>query len=230
MRHASLFSGIGGFDLAAEWMGWENVFQVEIDKFCTKVLEKNFPNVTRYGDIKEFNGSRYAGHIDVLTGGFPCQSFSVAGKGQVDMSLWKEYDRCIRDIKPRWIVAENVPGIIGRSDGLSIEQVYNDLESQNYSVLPPLVLPAGAVDSPQYRYRVWIVAHSNEVRCDSQKKKPLQSRRPTVELCPRWSVEPEVGRVAYGLPNQLHEGQSLGNAIVPQVAFEFFKAIETINK
>lgn len=80
MRHASLFSGIGGFDLAAQWMGWENVFQVEKDEFCQKVLEKNFQHTKRYGDIKEFDGTKYRGAIDVLTGGFPCQPYSIAGK------------------------------------------------------------------------------------------------------------------------------------------------------
>jgi len=113
MRHGSLFSGIGGFDLASAWMGWENVFQVEIDDHCQKVLAKNFPNVKRYEDIREFKGER--GSIDILTGGFPCQPFSTAGKkkGTDDNRyLWPEMFRVIKEIQPEYIVCENVYGII----------------------------------------------------------------------------------------------------------------------
>src|SRR5690349_5351598 len=101
MRHASLFSGIGGFDLAAQWMGWENVFQVEIDEFCKKVLAKNFPNAKRYGDIKQFDGTEWAGKIDILSGGFPCQPYSAAGKrlGKEDARhLWPEMLRVVGEV------------------------------------------------------------------------------------------------------------------------------------
>src|SRR5574343_371934 len=100
MKHGSLFSGIGGFDLAAEWVGWTNIFQVENDKFCNKILEKNFPNVKRYGDIKEFNAAEYRGAVDIISGGFPCQGFSVAGKqrGAADHRfLWPEMLRVIQE-------------------------------------------------------------------------------------------------------------------------------------
>lgn len=225
MRHADLFSGIGGFSIAAQWMGWENVFQVEKDEFCQKVLTKNFPQVKRYGDIREFDGTPYRGTIDILTGGFPCQTFSVAGKGELDLSLWKEYYRCVLQIKPRFIVAENVPGIIGRSNGKSFDEVCEDLEIADYEVTP-IVLPAGAVASPQYRYRIWIVAHSNEVGRIQSTQEHIFSRRTSAQFHTGWAVEPEVGRVAYGLSGQLDRNQSIGNAIVPQVAFEIFKAIE----
>jgi DNA (cytosine-5)-methyltransferase 1 len=160
MNHASLFSGIGGFDLAAEWMGWNNVFQVEIDPFCTKVLEKNFPNAKRYGDIKQFDGKPYRGAIDILTGGFPCQTFSLAGKGALDLSLWKEMFRIIREVKPRCVVAENVFGIIARKGGVSLETVYTDLENEGFECLPPVVLPACSKGAPHRRDRVWIIAYS----------------------------------------------------------------------
>lgn len=159
MRHASLFSGIGGFDLAAQWMGWENVFQVEIDDFCQKVLSKNFPNTKRYGDIKQFDGTEYAGQIDILTGGFPCQPFSIAGqqKGKVDNRyLWPAMLRVIGEVKPRWIVGENVTGIIN----LALDEVLTSLENQGYHT-ETYIIPACAVNAPHRRDRVWIVAHSN---------------------------------------------------------------------
>lgn len=168
MKHASLFTGIGGFDLAAQWMGWENVFQVEIDKFCQKVLEKNFPNVKRYGDIKEFDGTEYSGQLDVLTGGFPCQPFSVAGKrkgAEDDRFLWHEMLRAIREVQPTWIIAENVGGLLTQGNGLVFEQVCAEMEKEGYEV-QPLIIPAAAVNAPHRRDRIWFIAHNNSIRCD----------------------------------------------------------------
>lgn len=162
-KHLSLFSGIGGFDLAAQWAGWENIAQVEIDPFCQKVLQKNFPNAKRYGNIKEFDGSEYRGIVDIISGGFPCQPFSNAGerKGTNDeRHLWPEMLRVIREIQPEWVVGENVRGIVSWSDGLVFEQVCVDLEGQGYDI-QPYILPASAVNAPHERYRVWFVAHSN---------------------------------------------------------------------
>lgn len=162
LRHGSLFSGIGGFDLAAEWMGWENVFQVEIDPFCQKVLEKNFPNVTKYGDIKEFNGTKYRGAVDIISGGFPCQPFSSAGKrkgNKDDRHLWPEMLRVIGEVQPSYIVGENVYGLLNWSKGLVFEQVCADLENEGYQV-QPVILPACAVDAPHRRDRIWFVAYS----------------------------------------------------------------------
>nr|MDE5945561.1 DNA cytosine methyltransferase [Rikenella sp.] len=115
MTHASLFSGIGGFDLAAEWAGWTNLFNCEIDPFCRRVLKYHFPNAEQYTDIRGTNFAVWRGRIDVLTGGFPCQPFSVAGKrlGTDDhRHLWPEMLRAIREIRPRWVVGENVRGIL----------------------------------------------------------------------------------------------------------------------
>ena len=159
MNHASLFSGIGGFDLAASWTGWDNIFQVEKDPFCQKVLAKNFPDTKRYGDIYEFDGKEYTGTVDILTGGFPCQPFSVAGQQRGtddDRYLWPEMLRVIREIKPRWIVGENVTGIIK----LALDQVISDLEAEGYTT-ETFVVPACAVNAPHRRDRIWIVANSN---------------------------------------------------------------------
>jgi DNA (cytosine-5)-methyltransferase 1 len=166
MKHGSLFSGIGGFDLAAEWMGWENLFNCEWEEFPRKVLKHHFPNAKQYGDIKEFNAATYAGRIDILTGGFPCQPYSTAGKrkGKEDeRHLWPEMLRVIRECSPRWVVGENVRGLSSWNGGLVFEEVCSDLEAYGYSV-QPFILPACAVNAPHRRDRVWFVAHANDER------------------------------------------------------------------
>ncbi len=158
MTHGSLFSGIGGFDLAASRMGWENVFQVEIDPFCRRVLQKNFPDAQRYTDIRDFDGSDFAGKIDIISGGFPCQPFSFAGqrKGRNDdRALWGEMLRVIRTIRPAWIVGENVAGIIS----MELDTVLSDMESIGYTG-QAFVVPACAVNALHRRDRVWIVANA----------------------------------------------------------------------
>lgn len=165
MTHASLFSGIGGFDLAAEWAGWTNVFNCEIDKFCQKVLRYHFPNAIQYEDIKSTDFAIHRGGVDVLTGGFPCQPFSLAGKrrGSDDNRyLWPEMLRAIREIQPRWVVGENVFGIVNWSDGMVFEQVQSDLEAEGYEV-QPFLIPACAVDAPHRRDRVWFIARKRTV-------------------------------------------------------------------
>lgn len=166
MTHASLFSGIGGFDLAAEWMGWQNVFNCEIDSFCRKVLAYHFPEAKQYEDVKTTDFTIYRGRIDVLTGGFPCQPFSLAGKrkgADDNRYLWPEMLRAIREIKPRWVVGENVFGIVNWSDGMVFEQVQSDLENEGYEV-QPYIIPACAVDAPHRRDRVWFVAHRRDAQ------------------------------------------------------------------
>lgn len=161
MIHASLFSGIGGFDLAAEWIGWHNAFNCEIDPFCRQVLKYHFPNAIQYDDIKTTDFTVWRGKIDVLTGGFPCQPFSTAGKRKGtsdDRYLWPEMLRAIHEIRPRWVVGENVRGIISWSEGLVFEQVHTDLEAEGYEV-QAFVLPACGVDAPHKRERTWFVAH-----------------------------------------------------------------------
>ena len=163
MTHGSLFSGIGGFDLAAEWAGWTNVFHCELDPFCQTILKHHFPNEKSYSNIKETDFSEWNGRIDVLSGGFPCQPFSVAGKRRGtadDRYLWPEMLRAIREIRPRWIVGENVYGIINWSSGLVFQQVCADLEAENYTV-QPYILPAAGINAPHQRYRTWFIAHAD---------------------------------------------------------------------
>lgn len=161
MTHGSSFSGIGGFDLAAEWVGWQNLFNCEIDPFCQTVLKHHFPDAEQFTDIRTADFARYKGRIDVFTGGFPCQPFSAAGKRkgtEDDRYLWPEMLGVIRVVRPRWVVGENVYGIVSWSDGLVFEQVCVDLEAEGYEV-QPYVLPACGVGAPHQRYRTWFVAH-----------------------------------------------------------------------
>ena len=302
MKHGSLFSGIGGFDLAAEWMGWENIFQVEIDPFCQKVLNKNFPNVKRYGDIKEFKGER--GSVDILTGGFPCQPFSTAGKRKGesdDRYLWPEYIRIIREIKPTYVVGENVAGLVSMEDGKTLEGIFTDLEGEGYTV-ESFIIPACGVGAWHRRDRIWICAYSRSnaegathgkrvrrgeinnqqndrdtIRNDAgdmgykdvpdttstrieglrereneaidqsgnnnvpntdrqglEKRKGKNAKGTGSLPGPKsfrenqWDSEPGVGRVANGVPNRVDRLKGLGNAIVPQVAYEIFKAIDIL--
>jgi DNA (cytosine-5)-methyltransferase 1 len=162
MNHGSLFSGIGGFDLAAEWMGWENVFHCEWNEFCQKVLKYYWPETESFTDITKTDFTKYANKIDILTGGFPCQPYSSAGKrlGKEDeRHLWPEMLRAIREIQPSWVVGENVYGLINWNRGLVFHEVQVDLEAEGYEVWP-YVLPAVSVNAPHRRDRVWFVAYS----------------------------------------------------------------------
>ena len=166
MTHGSLFSGIGGFDLAAEWSGFTNLFNCEWEEFPRKVLKHHFPNAEQFGDIKQFNATAYSGRLDILSGGFPCQPFSVAGKrrgSEDERHLWPEMLRVIRECQPRWVVGENVRGLVSWSDGLVLETCYSDLEALGYSV-QSFIIPACATGAPHRRDRVWIVAHSDNKR------------------------------------------------------------------
>jgi DNA (cytosine-5)-methyltransferase 1 len=165
LKHASLFSGIGGFDLAAEWMGWENVFHCEWMLFPRQILNYHFPNSISYEDITKTDFTIHRGQIDVLTGGFPCQPYSVAGKrlGKDDeRHLWPQMLRAIREIEPTFVVGENVRGLVNWSGGMVFEEVQIDLANEGYEVIP-FILPACAVGAPHRRDRVWFIA-KNTVR------------------------------------------------------------------
>jgi DNA (cytosine-5)-methyltransferase 1 len=165
MRHGSLFSGIGGFDLAAQWMGWTNVFHVERDDFCREVLRHHFPNSEPHEDIKSFDATAYAGRVDIISGGFPCQPFSAAGNRRGmsdDRYLWPEMFRVIREARPSYVVAENVRGLLSWNDGLVLDTVCSDLEGEGYEVFP-VVLPAASVaNCPHRRDRIWIIAYRDD--------------------------------------------------------------------
>jgi len=181
MRHGSLFSGIGGFDLAAEWMGWENVFHCEWNEFGQKILHHYWPNAIQYNDITKTDFTVHRGCIDILTGGFPCQPYSMAGKrkGKEDeRHLWPQMCRAIREIQPRWVVGENVLGLVNWNGGMVFHEVQADLEAEGYEVWP-YVLPAVSVGAPHRRDRVWFVAYATRKR--RQKREQIGGRQNKTE-------------------------------------------------
>lgn len=164
LTHLSLFTGIGGLDIAAEWAGFQSVGQCEWADYPTKVLEKHWPDVPRWRDIRTLNGASFYERtnrrtVDVISGGFPCQPFSTAGKQrgkEDDRYLWPEMVRVIKELRPTWVVGENVAGIIN----MALDTVLSDLEAEGYTVRT-FVLPACGVNVPHQRYRTAIVAHSD---------------------------------------------------------------------
>jgi DNA (cytosine-5)-methyltransferase 1 len=304
--HLDLFSGIGGFALAAQWAGFRTVAFVEIDKYCQKILAKNFladaeqsgkcwrdqrgfgaarcqaeeqqngssatnqsgdrSEIRITPDIFDFDGKAYRG-CDLITGGFPCQPFSVAGKRRGaadDRALWPEMFRVISEARPAWLLGENVPGIIP----MELDNVLSDLESIGYACRS-FVIPACAVDARHRRDRLWIVCRklpdANEqgsqgrngagVRecagewttgsgdslanaerrtewaglCESEQtgERRRRSGNGSGESC-QWLPEPDVGRVAHGIPCRVDRLKGLGNAIVPRVAYEILREIREL--
>ena len=258
MTHLSLFSGIGGLDLAAEAAGFVTVGQCEWADYPTRVLEKHWPGVPRWRDIRTLTGESFRERtglrtVDVVSGGFPCQPFSVAGKQKGerdDRYLWPEMLRVIADITPHFVVGENVPGIIRIAAG----QVVEDLERIGYNVAV-FAFEAASVGAPHRRERVAFVAHREEPRSGrisvqqggsqqkdidfirerefvadaavrrEQRKQP--SRKGAWRPCcdSWWTAEPDVGRVAHGIPNRVDRLKCLGNAVVPQQFYPIFAAI-----
>lgn len=287
LTHGSLFSGIGGFDLAAEWMGWENKFHCEWMEFPRKVLDYHFPKADSYIDICKTDFNKYANKIDILTGGFPCQPFSLAGKrkGTSDERyLWGEMLRAVKEIKPKFVIAENVFGITNIDSGLVFEQVCLDLENEGYEI-QPFIIPAAAKNAPHRRDRCWFIAYANSYGQNERDGKyeiePSENRQYALSNSVPFSIDSKrFGRNAIGdddgefkktqqtkcgkqqfsgansaqswwrefpsespicggddgLPTELdgitfskwrnESIKAYGNAIVPQVAFQIFKAIE----
>jgi DNA (cytosine-5)-methyltransferase 1 len=280
LQHLDLFSGIGGFSLGLETAELaETVAFCDIDKYCTKVLNKHWPHVPVFSDIKELNyetlKANGINNIDIITGGYPCQPFSVAGrkKGEQDpRHLWPEYFRLVKELRPTWVIGENVSGHIKQG----LDTVLEDLESEGYSTRT-FSISASSIGANHKRERVWILAHSgrslregselgreneNEIRKENanqfersssafklnvadSKREGLQgseqyethTRETETQFSAsqsletkgiHWAIEPDVGRVAHGIPNRVDRLRALGNSLVPQIPFLIGNCIRQI--
>jgi DNA (cytosine-5)-methyltransferase 1 len=249
LRVLDLFSGIGGFSLGLERTGgFETVAFCEIDPFCRKVLAKHWPKVKQYEDVRELTAERLGSDgisVDVICGGFPCQDISTAGHGAgiggERSGLWKEYARLIGELRPRYVLVENVAALLARG----IDVVLGDLATLGFDAEWHCI-PASAVGAPHRRDRVWIVANANGIGCEradllqrgrlgslwcgqamahaaSGARHDVWRSRPQSDAGwdgPRnrtWETEPNVGRVADGVPDRFHRLKALGNAVVPQI-------------
>lgn len=247
MRHVDLFSGIGGFALSATWVWgdeYENVGHSEVEAYPCKVYHRHFPESECLGDITKIDWSRFAGTIDLVTGGFPCQPHSVAGKRQGsgdERDLWSECVRAIRELRPRFALFENVPGLFTSNGGRFFERVLSDISASGYDC-EWQVLSAAEVGAWHKRERVWILAYANKSVLEDEAIRPNKGEslhtvsseqsnnhhsRTTV---PRFSKdllhEPDFLRNDDGLPNWMDRIQSLGNAIVPQCAAVIMQKIK----
>ena len=243
MKHLDLFSGIGGFALAARWAGIETVGFCEIEEFPRKVLQKNFPAVPIHHDIRELDGSEYEG-IDIITGGYPCQPFSVAGnrKGTKDpRHLWPEMLRVITQARPTWVVCENVAGHVT----LGLDKVLADMGGEGYTGRA-FIVPACAKDAQHRRDRLWLVFNANGVDAFGGKRPDgadIQTEKRETsedveegniwvselepgEITPRGTTYADSLRELDGLPDWVDRNRALGNAIVPQVAYEILRCLK----
>ena len=226
--HLDLFSGIGGFALACRWLacrwaGVETIGFAEIDDYASRVLAKNFPGVPNYGDVRNVP----AGAAWLVTGGFPCQPFSYSGQlggKDDDRYLWPEMARTIERIRPTWIVAENVPGIVN----VVIDDIFDDMAHLGYSATA-VVIPALAVDARHRRDRVWIVGNSSGGRRSwfngwwTGPQSPNRHQHMGEGKPAAWTSDAGICRVANGIPNRVDRLRGLGNAIVPQVAYQLIQ-------
>lgn len=226
----SLFSGIGGIDLGLERAGMRCMWQVENDNYAQRVLAKHWPDVPRFGDVRNV-GAHNLAYADVIAGGFPCQDISNAGRGAglagERSGLWFEFARVVRELRPRYVLVENVAALLGRG----IDTVLGDLAACGYDAEWQCI-SATAVGAPHLRERIFIVAYtkceSRKLRFDAsevwgwqEEAKQARMGRGRVFAAPavsQWATESDVGRVADGVPNGLDRLRGLGNAVVPQVA------------
>jgi DNA (cytosine-5)-methyltransferase 1 len=247
---------MGAFDLAAQWMKWNNLFHCEINPFCQRILKYYWPEAKLYADIKQTDFSIWRGRIDILTGGFPCQPYSTAGKrkGKEDeRHLWPEMLRAIQEIQPRWVCGENVLGLLNWNGGMVFDDVCADLEAAGYynTITPqgkrkvfPIVLPACGVNAPHQRYRIFFIAHTECVgqqgqgrteRCGYKEARNARQASGTFDDG-KWKSKSPLRDGNDGLPDKLDgitisdwRQESLkagGNAVVPQLVYEIFKSIQ----
>ena len=250
MNVLDLFSGIGGFSLGLESTGFfKTIAFVEKDKFCQKVLQKNFPNIPIEDDVRNVKGEKYK--AEIITGGFPCQPFSVAGKRRGtddDRFLWDETIRIVSETKCKWFIGENVEGIINIQDGMVFRQIHDDLESEGFET-QSLIIPASGKGAWHQRKRVWIIGcnvsnskskrslwsnksksnFNEQQRLDINKERIRSKIRSNSSRCSEqaswWQTQSKLCGIPHGVSATMDKDRanrikSLGNSIVPQIARE----------
>lgn len=236
LLHGSLFSGIGGIDLGLTWAGFQTAWQVEIDPFANRVLEKHWPSVQRFADVRSV-GKHNLTPVKIISGGSPCQDISIAGKraglAGERSGLWFEYARVVRELRPDWVLIENVDRLL-RTDG---DQVIGQMEEAGYTCRS-LVLGAWSVGATHRRNRTWILCHANgddavgegvgerwsllQAEVGTLAETHQDGQHGLHELVPRNGVpEPEsyagIVRSTHGVPGRVDRLRALGNAVVPQI-------------
>jgi DNA (cytosine-5)-methyltransferase 1 len=249
LKILDLFSGIGGFSLGLESTGhFETAAFCEIEPYCQKVLKKHWPDVPIFDDIRQLKGTDI-GTIDIITGGYPCQPFSVAGKQKAEQDprhLWPEYFRLIQELRPTWVIGENVSGHIK----FGLDSVLEDLESEGYSTRT-FSISASSIGAKHKRERIWIIGHkqkNSDYVSNTNSKRQISTETPrdnekdeqkSIEqffrgcssifgreiLQRNWSYEPRVGRVAHGIPKRMDRLKTLGNSVVPHIPYYIGQAI-----
>jgi len=238
LSHGSLFTGIGGFDLAARWAGIENIFQVEKDEFCLKVLQKNFKDVKKYTDIRTFNGHEYRNAIDIVSAGFPCQKYSSSGLQKGNELLKNEMLRVLSEILPTWIIIENVRGFLNKKFAKEFEELCTFLESYEYEV-QTYDIDASSVNLQTMERHIWIVATNAGKRTQRSIKEGFPKFEVEGESLPtdcsfereregRLLSSPKLCGNSERVPNRVDRLKSLGNAIIPQIAFQIFESIKEV--
>jgi DNA (cytosine-5)-methyltransferase 1 len=236
VTHVSLFTGIGGLDLAAEAAGFETVLQVEREPFPLRVLEKHWPDVPRITEVREVHRDELWNEPTVISGGFPCQPFSAAGKrrgADDDRYLWPEMLRVINEIRPTYVVAENVENAVR----MVVDDVQDSLERIGYSS-QSIVVPADIAGAWFSGKRTFILATTNNGRATVRRNVQFQTdakthggrtdhrrREAVINARQRWEVEPRPAGVADGIPNRMDRLKALGNSVVPAQAYPIFAAI-----
>lgn len=248
MRHGSLFSGIGGFDLAAEWMGWENIFHCEINSFGSNILKNKWPQSISYNDITKTDFTIHRGNIDIITGGFPCQDASIAkqdGKGQQGLQgsrtgLFWEMVRAIEEIRPKYIVAENVANFLKTNGGADIRTALTELARMGYNA-EWRVCRASEVGAPHHRARLYLVAYPSSIRLQQMQTffSYVAAQTSPFTWSPygtsiqisrgsTWNTEPLVICLDDGFSDKLvrEKIKAYGNAVVPQIPYAIFQSIQ----
>ena len=231
-RHVDLCSGIGGFALGFEWAELSSpILFCDIEPWSRKILAKHWPHVPIATDVKELasDPDRNVPDCDILTAGYPCQPFSLAGKrgGKEDpRHIWPYILRIVASKRPSWCVFENVYGHVS----MGLDQVLLDLEAEGYATRP-FIVPACGVNAPHRRERVWIICRNvadtnNSGREEQRWPQPTQPKHEAPQCRSGWLPEPPVGRVANGIPRRVDRLKGLGNAIVPQIAMRIGQTIK----